>query len=183
MIVTDVLVYLDWSDFSKYVQSLTSSADHFRNDATYLPVFHQQILSPVKADSKKEAGCVTITCFSDSNSNSHPSRSFKQRLLGYVLSHVNACHILSVEVSILGSVTGVSSAVKMRALLGALESLPKTASAPPLQKQYAVLLLSSIDGASVKDLNDEEGGSWTVDRKSTRLNSSHSGESRMPSSA
>ena len=30
---------------------------------------------------------------------------------------------------------------------------------------------------------DEEYRDWETDRKSTRLNSSHSGESRMPSSA
>ena len=37
-------------------------------------------------------------------------------------------------------------------------------------------------GSIIKKLRDDAGWSWR-DRKSTRLNSSHSGESRMPSSA
>ena len=35
----------------------------------------------------------------------------------------------------------------------------------------------------LKDVNGGEYRDWETDRKSTRLNSSHSGESRMPSSA
>ena len=42
-----------------------------------------------------------------------------------------------------------------------------------------------LDGykAQLKDLGQEVYRDWETDRKSTRLNSSHSGESRMPSSA
>ena len=42
-----------------------------------------------------------------------------------------------------------------------------------------------VDGVGVDDDGDEDGGEIPLpgDRKSTRLNSSHSGESRMPSSA
>ena len=40
---------------------------------------------------------------------------------------------------------------------------------------YALDAMSKIEKSSYRD--------WETDRKSTRLNSSHSGESRMPSSA
>ena len=56
------------------------------------------------------------------------------------------------------------------------------------------LIVQKFGGSSVKDrdrifnvarivANTHNAGNDVVDRKSTRLNSSHSGESRMPSSA
>lgn len=71
------------------------------------------------------------------------------------------------RVSILESLEGVSSPIKMRTLLTALEGLANTKNVsqtevPALQTQLAALLVSSIDGASLKDLNDPEGASWVV---------------------
>ena len=45
------------------------------------------------------------------------------------------------------------------------------------------LRAAGVDDVELKASADSAGGRMTRDRKSTRLNSSHSGESRMPSSA
>ncbi|TCD67119.1 snoRNA-binding rRNA-processing protein utp10 [Steccherinum ochraceum] len=139
------LLYLDWSDLTRYIQALASSMDHLLNDATYLGVFHQQLLNPVKTDNKKDAG-------------------FKQRTLSYLLSHVNASPLRHVEVALLRCLAEVSSPTKMQSLASALESLPshKTADAENHIdiERYASLLVSSIDGSSLKDLNDPNGPSW-----------------------
>ena len=42
---------------------------------------------------------------------------------------------------------------------------------------------TGLDTLVVHALNDATYRDWETDRKSTRLNSSHSGEARMPSSA
>ena len=45
----------------------------------------------------------------------------------------------------------------------------------PVLSKYGLAITQDVSGAAYRD--------WETDRKSTRLNSSHSGESRMPSSA
>ena len=50
----------------------------------------------------------------------------------------------------------------------------------PLSLEAGTLVVSVASGEWVHTLTRQEGA---LDRKSTRLNSSHSGESRMPSSA
>ena len=52
-----------------------------------------------------------------------------------------------------------------------------------LARAFTVAEFSGKAGASVELLSPRENGPDRLDRKSTRLNSSHSGESRMPSSA
>ena len=47
----------------------------------------------------------------------------------------------------------------------------------------AMIILSNILGIPLFDYTLWKYRDWETDRKSTRLNSSHSGESRMPSSA
>ena len=92
------------------------------------------------------------------------------------------------------------------AVLGAVDDLRPLPALPRLAVQLLVvgLLVSRLDGRLVPEIplwmerglatlaglwfvnltNFMDGLDWmTVDRKSTRLNSSHSGESRMPSSA
>ena len=44
-------------------------------------------------------------------------------------------------------------------------------------------LLGSLFGSNKQDKNARAYRDWETDRKSTRLNSSHSAKSRMPSSA
>ncbi|KAH8084910.1 armadillo-type protein [Cristinia sonorae] len=136
------LLYLDWPDFTKYIQALSSSGDHFLNDSTYLRIFHRHLLNVLKTDSKKESG-------------------FKQRVLSCLLSHVNACSSDHFKVSILTSLEGVSSPAKMQTLLSALERIAQSEDAS-VQEQFATLLVSSVDGAALKDLNDPQGGSWEV---------------------
>ncbi|THH26927.1 hypothetical protein EUX98_g7265 [Antrodiella citrinella] len=144
---SSTLLYLDWADFTKYTQALNASAAHFLNDATFLSVFQQNALTSMRTDSKKESG-------------------FKQRVLSCLLSHVNACPILSVKISLLRSVEGVSSPTKLQMLLPAIESLAKQefkaqGETSTMQQQLATLLVSSIDGPSLKTLNEAE-GAWEI---------------------
>ena len=66
--------------------------------------------------------------------------------------------------------------------LSALNTQKYTAVLEALQKQQAADI-TAHDAAFTRTKDD--GGTWTrrADRKSTRLNSSHNRESRMPSSA
>lgn len=80
---------------------------------------------------------------------------------------MNACGLSSFNVSILQSLEAVSSPIKMQVLSGSLERLANLEVVLPteatiLQNQFATLLVSSIDGASLKDLNDSENASWAV---------------------
>ena len=50
------LQYIEWSDLCRYVQTVAAAREHLLNDASYLRVLHQQYLTTIKSDSKKEAG-------------------------------------------------------------------------------------------------------------------------------
>lgn len=55
----------------------------------------------------------------------------------------------------------MSGFAKMQMLLPMLEHLSQGVQ-PPVQEQLAILLVSCIDGSSLRDLNDTQGGSWEV---------------------
>ena len=56
---------------------------------------------------------------------------------------------------------------------------------PSIANRYSLFQYKGLSGQNLKadDYHDIVYRDWETDRKSTRLNSSHSGESRMPSSA
>lgn len=87
-------------------------------------------------------------------------------MLSCLLSHVNAALSKNVKVALLQCLAQVSSPTKMQTLASALESLPSLetteAANSATSEQYASLLVSSIDGSSLKDLNDSNGTSWTI---------------------
>ena len=60
--------------------------------------------------------------------------------------------------------------------------LGQIARALALPKSTAFNLVHTLNAIKYLE-RDEQDGRYRLDRKSTRLNSSHSGESRMPSSA
>ena len=62
-------------------------------------------------------------------------------------------------------------------------SVEKTSKDYPTPDRSKVLAFPGADGAGKYTTGGAGGAVYTVDRKSTRLNSSHANESRMPSSA
>lgn len=63
LVVLANLQYLDWLDFRKYTDALSSARDHLVHDANYLHKFHQQHLTINKSDSKKQARYGYLSCF------------------------------------------------------------------------------------------------------------------------
>lgn len=141
---SDALQYLDWADLSKYIQALGDAREHILNDASYLAIFHQHHLAAPKWEPKRESG------------------RYKKRILCYIMSHVNACGLPSLKVSLLKSVAEVSSSVKSQMLMDTIQSVgPTTASAfGPLYEEFSVLLISVFDASAADSLNDTSGTAW-----------------------
>ncbi|KAK7688534.1 hypothetical protein QCA50_008072 [Cerrena zonata] len=147
---SDTIQYLDWADLSKYIQALGDTHEHILNDASYLSIFHQQHLIVSKRDSKKESG-------------------YKKRTLCYLLSHVSACGLPALKLSLLKSVSEISNAVKSRMLIPSIQSLSDDKLAArvsdrfrDIYEEYALLLASSFDTSAAEGLNESEGDSWTT---------------------
>ncbi|KAI0790983.1 hypothetical protein C8Q75DRAFT_805854 [Abortiporus biennis] len=149
------LQYVDWSDFTRYIQALAESRDHFLHDPTYLRVVHQQF-SVHKGDSKKEIG-------------------YKQRLLCSLISHIKACRVPSFKVTLLKSIESVSNAVKLQMLLPVIEELTSENTASSVEKylgsryeEFACLLVSAFNSSAVKDLNNVDSPSCAVYQQTLR---------------
>ncbi|OSX58041.1 hypothetical protein POSPLADRAFT_1154787 [Postia placenta MAD-698-R-SB12] len=140
-----VLQYLDWADFRKYVATLGTGQNHLVHDSGYLRVLHQEYLSTQKSDSKKQAG-------------------YKQRIMCYLLSHVNACQLPDFKLSLLKSVELTSSEVKARMLLPTVQEHMDGSHQSPDSQAQAVLpiVMSSFDDSSVADLNDTSKSTWAI---------------------
>ncbi|KZT23010.1 hypothetical protein NEOLEDRAFT_1180414 [Neolentinus lepideus HHB14362 ss-1] len=142
------LQFLEWQDFKKYIVALASHQAHLVNDPEYVVNFHGSVLERSKADSKKEA-------------------SYKQRLLCYILSHVNACTIPSIRIGLLKMVEGVSHPVKGEMLLDLIRSV---VSDPPAQEfqitygqglqEFSRLLLQSFNVSLSKEFNNVASVVW-----------------------
>ncbi|KAI0092311.1 armadillo-type protein [Irpex rosettiformis] len=141
------LQYLDWPDFCRYIQALQQSRQHLLNDASYLTLLHQQLLVAVKSDGKKEAG-------------------FKQRALCYLLSHVSASSLPVIHLAVLRSTQGISSPVKFRTLLPAIEVA--VSGNAHVDDELLALLFASADETIAASLNDTTQSSWETYMKVIR---------------
>ncbi|TFK48252.1 hypothetical protein OE88DRAFT_1664727 [Heliocybe sulcata] len=150
------LQFVDWQDFKKYTASLASHQAHLVNDPEYAIGLHVTILEPSKVDPKKEAG-------------------YKQRLLCYILSHVNACTILSVRLGLLRMVEGVRHPAKGKMLLGLIRDVVSEQPVRELQvtyghrlQEYCMLLLQSFDVSLATEFNNAASVVWPVYLSSVR---------------
>lgn len=92
---------------------------------------------------------------------------FKQRVIYYLLSHVNSCPLTNVKTSIMKILGGISTTIKLQMLLPALKGLLKDATEylpdkEQEQDEYNALLVSSFDESSAKSLNDPTGSAWEL---------------------
>lgn len=86
------------------------------------------------------------------------SSRYKNSIMYYLLSHVNALNLGSARIEILRSLSLVSSSVKAISLLPSIEALEKHKGDIAL----TCLLVSSIDASSSVQLNGAEGELWNV---------------------
>ncbi|KAI0670242.1 hypothetical protein C8Q78DRAFT_1138718 [Trametes maxima] len=145
------LQYVDWADFQKYARAIGETRDNLVHDPDYLQTFHKEHLGYSKTDSKKVAG-------------------YKQHVLCYLLSHVNSCTTISVKVSLLKSLDGVSNPVKAQILLPTIEALVGehelvNIAAGGVPCDLATYAVSAFDLTSAVDLNDMEKNTWAVYEK------------------
>ncbi|CCM00706.1 uncharacterized protein FIBRA_02746 [Fibroporia radiculosa] len=151
------LQYADLTDLRRYFHSLGETHDHLVQDANYLKVFHQQNLTAIKSDNKKNAG-------------------YKRRILCYLLSHVNACNLPIAKQLLLKSLETTTSEVKCEMLLPTIESMfDKTLMVTELETavsqalELATLIVSSFDASAVANLNDISRNTWSIYERTLRV--------------
>lgn len=161
------LQYLDWPDFCKYIQTLQQARGHVLNDPSHLSIVHQQHLTSSKADSKKEIGYVLH--IQPATYYASPSLRYKERVLYYLLSHVNGRSPEAVKLSILRCLQGVFSGKKFLALLPSWETISAPGSTQAgATREISVLLLASADETAAKSVNDDNSSAWATYIKTLR---------------
>ncbi|OSD00001.1 hypothetical protein PYCCODRAFT_1479448 [Trametes coccinea BRFM310] len=146
--VSSELQYVDWSDFQKYTKAIGETRDNLVHDPDYLQAFHNEHLGYLKTDPKKITG-------------------YKQRILCYLLSHVNACPLPDVKGALLKSLDGVSSEVKAQVLMSTVERLlggkvEEILPSSPVYQGLATYAVGAFDVSTASDLNDQDKNIWTV---------------------
>ncbi|KAI9060150.1 hypothetical protein FKP32DRAFT_1760434 [Trametes sanguinea] len=142
------LQYVDWSDFQKYTKAIGETRDNLVHDPDYLQAFHNEHLGFLKTDSKKITG-------------------YKQRILCYLLSHVNACPLPDVKAALLKSLDGVSSEAKVQVLMPSVDRLlagkvEETLPSSQVYQDLATYAAGAFDVSAAPDLNDHDKNTWTV---------------------
>ena len=92
---------------------------------------------------------------------------YRQRILCYILSHVNGCQLPNARISLLQAIEDISDSVKSRTLLPALHALTDDTASEKLRgtfglrfEEYSTLVVSSLDSSAVPDLNDSTINLW-----------------------
>ena len=95
--------------------------------------------------------------------------SYKRRTLCYLLSHVTACGLPLFKMSVLGSLAKVSSTLKSKMLVSAVQNLSdeKLATSAStrfgnIYEEYSLLVASSFDTSASEGLNEPEGDIWAA---------------------
>ncbi|KAI0354312.1 hypothetical protein OH77DRAFT_530067 [Trametes cingulata] len=145
------LQYLDWADFQRYVKAIGETRTNMEHDPDHLQAFHREHLSHSRTDSKKTTG-------------------YKQRVLCYLLSHVNACPLVDVKISLLRSLDGVSSELKAQVLSPTIDFLASDEGVQAIpssaaQQALATYAVSAYDASAAGDLNDPEKPMWATYEK------------------
>lgn len=166
--LSDKLQYLDWNDFRKYVQALHESRSYLLHDSSYITSLHEQHLACSKLDSKKQSRYVHHNNYL-SSIFPHAVNSYKQRVVCYLLSHVNACQLPALQIALLRSLAAVSNGVKAQMLTPSLQVLSKDIASATVDilsrstyQEHASLLVSSLDVTAVNDLNDADKPLWSI---------------------
>ncbi|TBU55148.1 armadillo-type protein [Dichomitus squalens] len=142
------LQYLDWTDFQRYMKAIADNRDNLVHDPEYLQAFHREHLDGIKGESKRTA-------------------AYKQRVLCYLLSHINCCPLLSAKITLLRSVDLVSNEAKAQVLVPTIElvfaeqDLQDSTNREQLQ-DLATFAASTFDASSVGDLNNTEKPTWAL---------------------
>ncbi|OCH90866.1 hypothetical protein OBBRIDRAFT_729952 [Obba rivulosa] len=149
---SDQLQYAEWSDFRRFTTALNEAREHFLTDSHYLHIFHQLHLATSKTDPKKDV-------------------AYKQRILCYLLSHVNASHLPHMRLWLLDSLKEISSSVKLQTLLPSIQALLQHV--PEGQdvffEEFTSLSFRSFDTSVASDLDSAEGSHWNTFKQVLRL--------------
>ncbi|KAF7321073.1 U3 small nucleolar RNA-associated protein 10 [Mycena chlorophos] len=140
------LQYLAQTDLKLYLAALVDHKDHIALDASFARSFHTQHLSRANGDKKKHI-------------------EYKQRILCYLLSHVNVLALLPMRIALLECLRDVSDSAKSDVLMHALVSLGEGGVAIPagsLFEEFAGLVVSSIDASAAENLNSGKSTMWDV---------------------
>jgi U3 small nucleolar RNA-associated protein 10 len=141
--------FIDWPDFGRYLGSIITQRDHFVSSGGYLLDFYAEHLTKAKGEGKKDT-------------------SYKQRVLCYLLSHVQACPLSGLRAAIMRSLSKVSSSVKVELLhdlIGDLFKKEKSA----LEGVYGAHaesfvkdVISCFDTSVCSALRDSNGKEWAL---------------------
>lgn len=95
--------------------------------------------------------------------------SYKQRIICYLLSHVNCCDLLSLKLPLLHSLEAVISPAKSQMLFPTVERLinanvmfPWLAGSDAASDQFICLVLACLDATAIDTLNERSGKPWSV---------------------
>ncbi|KII90106.1 hypothetical protein PLICRDRAFT_686024 [Plicaturopsis crispa FD-325 SS-3] len=153
---SEKLQYLDWGDFVKYAGTLDGYSSHIVNDHNYTKVFHREHLQRTAGDSKKDS-------------------AYKQSVICYLLSHVNAIQLPFAKITLLEMLDGISREVKVQMMLPTIEQLVLDPDSGGVFKtfgahfeKFSALTLSLFDASAAKDLNKPDSVAWPVFLKSIR---------------
>ncbi|KAI0830231.1 hypothetical protein BC628DRAFT_1357002 [Trametes gibbosa] len=145
---SSTLQYLDWADFQRYTYAIGETRANSLHDPDHLQAFHTERLGYYKTDSKKNA-------------------SYKERVLCFLLSHVNSCPLVDVKAGLLKSLDGVSNEVKAQVLVPTLEALlseqgVQDVVSNKVHQDLATYAVSAFDATVAPDINDPEKTMWTL---------------------
>ena len=90
---------------------------------------------------------------------------YKERIICYLLSHVNCCTLRPLKLSLLRSLEQVSSPAKPQILLPVAEKLAADAKSIERdgdEEAFISLVLASLDESSVETLNERSGKAWAT---------------------
>lgn len=164
------LQYLDWTDFQRYVYAIGETRANLEHDPDYLQTFHKGHLSHSKTDTKKNAGYVHTNNLTGGHGCAHSLYSYRQRVLCYLLSHVNSCPLPSVKVALLRSLDSVSNEVKAQILMPTIEGLisergVQDVAATKVYQDLTTYAVSAFDASATADINDQEKPAWALYEK------------------
>ncbi|KAF7373573.1 U3 small nucleolar RNA-associated protein 10 [Mycena sanguinolenta] len=140
------LQYLAQGDLKKYLDALMEHQEHIALDASYVRVFHVQLLGRDNKDKKKDS-------------------EYKHNVLCWILSHVHVLRLLSARIALLRCIEDISDKSKTEMLLPVLQALSQDDR--PLQpdspaEQFATLVVASFDLSASPALNDVKSPLWNV---------------------
>ncbi|KAH9033947.1 hypothetical protein EDB84DRAFT_1578278 [Lactarius hengduanensis] len=147
---TSQLKYLNWDDFQKYTEALTTYREHCIHDPKYIRTVHQQYLARDPSDKKK-------------------TTAHKRRVAEYLLSHVTSCGLPTVKLFLVALLEHVPDRAKAEALSPIVQALTDKVQVAeweglfgPQFEEFAAITVSSFDPSAAASLNDPSGVLWPI---------------------